>query len=166
MDRAWFCAVIGLAPRAPVRESTRMTSQPETILREATVADAPAIVALWRSCGLTRPWNDPLADFNQALAGASSTIFVADEEAGIAGSVMVGFDGHRGWVYYLAVDPAFRERGLGRRLMGVAELWLRGLGAPKIQLMVRDDNHAALGFYEALGLERQKVVTLGKFLKD
>ena len=77
---------------------------------------------------------------------------------------MVGCDGHRGWVYYLAVAPERRRSGLGRTMMDAAEAWLRERGAPKIQLMVREDNEAALGFYEALGLERQKVVTLGRFL--
>ena len=79
--------------------------------------------------------------------------------------VMTGFDGHRGWVYYLAVSPEHRRKGLGRALMVAAEAWLRERGAPKIQLMVREENEA-LGFYEALGLERQKVVTLGRFLGD
>jgi ribosomal protein S18 acetylase RimI-like enzyme len=140
--------------------------------RDAHATEAQAVIALWEACGLTRPWNDPQADFAQALAGPSSTILVLRDEAGeagqgdLAGSVMVGFDGHRGWVYYLAVAPARQRSGLGRVLMAAAEAWLRARGAPKIQLMVRADNSAALGFYEALGLERQPVVTLGRFLKD
>jgi ribosomal protein S18 acetylase RimI-like enzyme len=89
---------------------------------------------------------------------------VLREEGALAASVMVGCDGHRGWVYYLAVAPERRRAGLGRRMMDAAEAWLRARGAPKIQLMVREDNKDALGFYEALGLERQKVVTLGRFL--
>ncbi|MES2449860.1 MAG: GNAT family acetyltransferase [Pseudomonadota bacterium] len=143
-----------------------MSERLELTLREAIPTDAPAIIALWQACGLTRPWNDPQADFAQAIAGPTSTVLVVEQEQAFAGSVMVGFDGHRGWVYYLAVAPVHRRNGLGRTLMDSAEVWLRARGAPKIQLMVRDDNHAALGFYEALGLERQKVVTLGKFLKD
>ncbi len=133
------------------------------MIREATAADADAVIALWQACGLTRPWNDPAADFALALASPGSTVLAADGEGGIAGSVMTGFDGHRGWVYYLAVAPAHRRAGLGRALMEAAEAWLRERGAPKIQLMVREDNEAALGFYQALGLERQKVVTLGRF---
>lgn len=139
---------------------------------EAREADAPAVIALWEACGLTRPWNDPQADFALALAAPGSTILIVRGEGGgagqggLAGSVMVGFDGHRGWVYYLAVAPDRRRSGLGRVLMAAAEAWLRARGAPKIQLMVRADNEAALGFYEALGLERQQVVTLGRFLKD
>ena len=125
----------------------------------------PALVALWEAGGLTRPWNDPQRDARLAIAGATSTILgVRDGEALIA-AVMVGFDGHRGWVYYLAVAPDRRREGLGRQLMAAAEAWLRERGAPKLQLMVRTSNEAALGFYETLGLERQDVVTLGKFLK-
>ena len=90
-------------------------------------------------------------------------VLVVRDGGTLAGSVMTGFDGHRGWVYYLAVSPAHRHKGLGRALMAGAEAWLRARGAPKIQLMVREENEA-LGFYEALGLERQKVVTLGRFL--
>lgn len=143
-----------------------MSERLELTLREAISPDAPAVIALWQACGLTRPWNDPEADFAQAVAGPTSAVLVVEQERVLAGSVMVGFDGHRGWVYYVAVAPDHRRNGLGRTLMDSAEAWLRARGAPKIQLMVRDDNHAALGFYEALGLERQKVVTLGKFLKD
>ena len=138
------------------------------IVRAATAEEVQAVVALWEACGLTRPWNDPNVDFTQALAGPASTVLIAGAAGagGIVGSVMVGFDGHRGWVYYLAVAPDYRRHGLGRALMAAAEAWLRERGSPKLQLMVREENIAALGFYEALGLERQKVVTLGRFLKE
>lgn len=136
------------------------------LIEAASAEDAAAVVALWRACGLTRPWNDADADFALAARDPASAVLVARGVQGIEGSVMVGFDGHRGWVYYLAVAPEARRVGLGRALMAAAEDWLRARGAPKIQLMVREDNDAALGFYERLGLERQKVVTLGRFLKD
>ncbi|WP_174520761.1 GNAT family acetyltransferase [Sphingomonas soli] len=136
------------------------------MIEPAHVGDRDAVVALWRVCGLTRPWNDPDADFALAMATTDSVVLVARAEAGIVGSVMAGFDGHRGWVYYLGVSPDARRGGLGRALMAAAEAWLRERGAPKIQLMVRGTNDAALGFYEALGLERQDVVTLGRFLND
>jgi ribosomal protein S18 acetylase RimI-like enzyme len=93
-----------------------------------------------------------------------STILLFREGGAITGAVMVGFDGHRGWVYYLAVHPDQQRRGLGRALMAAAEAWLLGRGAPKIQLMVRDDNAEARGFYEALGYAVQPVVTIGKRL--
>jgi ribosomal protein S18 acetylase RimI-like enzyme len=128
--------------------------------------DRASVVDLWEACGLTRPWNDAGADFDRAVGGPSSAILVARVEHAIAGSVMVGFDGHRGWVYYLAVAPGVRRQGLGRRLMEAAEDWLRARGAPKIQLMVRDENEEALAFYDSLGLRHQSVVTLGRFLEE
>lgn len=131
---------------------------------EAGAADQAAVIGLWEKCGLIRPWNDPARDFRLAIEGATSTIFVRREGEALAASVMTGFDGHRGWVYYLAVAPSRRRQGLGGEMMAAAEAWLRARGVPKIQLMVRADNEAALAFYEALGLERQKVVTLGRFL--
>ena len=134
------------------------------MIAEAQLADEAAVVALWETCGLTRPWNDPARDFRLAVEGATSTILVLRDGAGLAAGVMTGFDGHRGWVYYLAVARERRRRGLGREMMAAAEAWLRARGVPKIQLMVRDDNEAALAFYESLGLERQKVVTLGRLL--
>jgi ribosomal protein S18 acetylase RimI-like enzyme len=133
-------------------------------MKEAGAEDAQAVIALWRACGLTRPWNDPGADFGRAIAGPASAVLLRHDGDSLAASVMIGFDGHRGWVYYLAVAPERRREGLGGAMMAAAETWLRERGAPKIQLMVREDNEAALGFYEALGLERQSVVTLGRLL--
>jgi ribosomal protein S18 acetylase RimI-like enzyme len=133
-------------------------------MREAGAADASEVIALWEACGLTRPWNDPAADFARAVTGPASAVLLLHERDALAACVMVGCDGHRGWVYYLAVAPERRRAGLGRAMMDAAEAWLRERGAPKVQLMVREDNEAALGFYESLGLERQKVVTLGRFL--
>ena len=121
--------------------------------------------ALWEACNLTRPWNNPEQDFVLAVNGSSSDILIARDGNKLAGSVMVGFDGHRGWVYYLAVLPDQQGRGAGRKLMQAAEDWLRERGAPKIQLMVRNDNKPARGFYEAIGYETQDVVTIGKRLE-
>ena len=131
---------------------------------EITDADVDEVVDLWRRCGLTRPWNDPIDDIALARRGADATILVVRETGRLIATVMVGFDGHRGWVYYLAVDPDRQGGGLGRAIMDAAEGWLKARGAPKIQLMVRDNNVAALGFYDRLGFERQAVVTLGKRL--
>ena len=131
----------------------------------ATTEDAGAVVALWQSCALTRPWNDPGEDFYRAVVGSASDVLVVRDQAMIVGSVMVGEDGHRGWVYYLAVCPTQRRTGLGRALMDAAERWMRLRGVPKLQLMVRDGNDETQAFYRALGLEQQAVVTMGKFLK-
>ena len=130
----------------------------------ALCANESRVIALWQAAGLTRPWNDPAADFRLALANPTSTVLLACAGADLAGSVMVGFDGHRGWVYYLATDPARRGRGIGRALMAAAEDWLRARGCPKIQLMVRGDNLAAKSFYATIGYEVQNVITIGKRL--
>ena len=130
----------------------------------AVDADRAAVIALWQAAGLTRPWNEPGSDFDLALHGPGSTVLLAHDEQGVVGSVMVGFDGHRGWVYYLATSPDQLKRGIGRQLMAAAEAWLRERGCPRIRLMVRDDNLAARGFYRAIGYEDQAVVTMGRTL--
>lgn len=126
---------------------------------------APA-AQLWERCGLTRPWNDPAADLARALDGPSSTVLAAVDENTLVGTVMVGHDGHRGWVYYLAVDPARRRDGLGRALMTAAEEWISSAGIPKVHLMVRSENAEVVAFYEALGYADQQVIVLGRFLDD
>ena len=112
----------------------------------ATPDDAADVIALWQACDLTRPWNDPQSDFDRALASAQSTILVLREGSGIIGSVMVGDDGPRGWVYYLAVHPDEQRGGMGRALMEAAEAWLRERGCSKFQFMVRTSNATALGY--------------------
>jgi ribosomal protein S18 acetylase RimI-like enzyme len=133
-------------------------------ITEAVPADMEPVVALWEACGLTRPWNDPRDDFSLALNSADGAVFVGRQDGRLLASVMVGFDGHRGWVYYLAVDPTRQRLGHGREMMAVAEAWLKLRRAPKLQLMVREANSSALAFYDKLGVERQPVIVLGKFL--
>ena len=137
---------------------------PEITISEMADGDALAVVALWHACGLTRPWNDPATDLANAVATASSTVLVARMPDGsdVAGTVMAGYDGHRGWLYYLAVDPALQGRGIGRALVVAAEAWLAGQGAGKVQLMVRTSNTAVTGFYDALGYTDQECVVLGR----
>ncbi len=134
-------------------------------VRELTAADRPSATALWSEVGLTRPWNDPGADFDRAVAGPTSCVLGAFDD-GLAATSMVGHDGHRGWVYYLAVDPARRGGGVGRRMMREAERWLLERGAVKINLMVRHGNAAALGFYERLGYEDAETTVLARWLDD
>lgn len=122
-----------------------------------TAADTPAAVELWQAAGLTRPWNNPAADIALALASPHAMLFAAHDDAGLAGTVMAGVDGHRGWVYYLAVAERARRQGLGRELMAAAEGWCRGRGLPRLNLMVRTDNAAAAGFYDRLGYARSDV---------
>ncbi|MEP9356079.1 GNAT family acetyltransferase [Xanthobacter sp. KR7-65] len=131
----------------------------EIAIDHAADADADALAALWERAGLTRPWNDPHADIALARRGPHSTILVARAEGRIAGSAMVGHDGHRGWVYYLAVEPELQGRGLGRALLRAVEDWLRARAIPKLMLLVRPDNEKVRGFYQAEGyVEEPRVV--------
>ena len=133
-------------------------------IRPATIPDRGAVIALWRAAGLTRPWNDPGADFERALDGPSSTVLIGESDAALLATAMVGHDGHRGWVYYVAVREDVRGHGHGAAMMRAAEGWLHDRGIPKVQLMVRDDNVVASGFYEALGYEPAAVRVLGRRL--
>ena len=130
----------------------------------AQAADREKVIILWRQAGLTRPWNDPQSDFDLALSSAASTILLAREGSDPIGSVMAGFDGHRGWLYYLATDPARLRRGVAHRLVTAAEEWLKDQGCRRIRLMVRNDNEAASHFYEAAGYEMQDVTVWGRTL--
>ena len=125
----------------------------------ASDADTEALAALWERAGLTRPWNDPHADIALARRGPHSTILVAREGGRVLGSAMVGHDGHRGWVYYLAVEPDLQGRGLGRALLRAVEDWLRARAIPKLMLLVRPDNEKVRGFYAAEGyVEEPRIV--------
>ena len=119
-----------------------------------------AAVALWEACGLTRPWNDPRADARLALAGETSTIVAGHAGDRLVATAMVGADGHRGWVYYLAVAPDQRGLRHGEAMMRAAEAWVQARGLPKLQLMVRHDNTAAIAFYEAIGYGVERVTVL------
>ncbi len=133
-------------------------------IRPVEDGDIGSLIALWGVCELTRPWNDPLSDIAHARATEHASILLGFSGYALVASVMVGYDGHRGWVYYLAVDPVAQNRGHGRAMMAAAEAWLSERGAPALRLMVRDANSDALRFYKALGFERQDVVVLGKRL--
>ena len=137
-----------------------------TDLDELAPAEIEAAVALWEACDLTRPWNDPRADARRALAGETSTVLAHRQDDRLVATVMVGADGHRGWVYYLAVAPDLRKRGLGEAMMRAAEQWVLARGMPKMQLMVRMENAAATGFYHAIGYETEERVLLARRLKD
>ena len=127
-------------------------------------ADVADVVALWQACGLTRPWNDPAADIALARKGSNATVLIGREADAIVATVLVGHDGHRGWVYYLAVHPDHRHRGYGRIMMEAAEKWLRERGIEKMQLMVRPDNTGVKDFYHSLGYVMQERVIYAKWL--
>lgn len=134
-------------------------------IRTFADSDTAAMAGLWDICGLTRPWNDPAADIALARQTPTAEIFVGVIDDRIVASAMCGSDGHRGWVYYVAVDPAFRGRGYGRDMMARAEAWLADQGVPKIELMVRSENTAVQRFYEAIGYNVEPVSVMARWLK-
>jgi ribosomal protein S18 acetylase RimI-like enzyme len=136
------------------------------VIRPYQEADRRAVVDLWHRCGLVVPWNDPDRDIDRKLRVRPEWFLVAVAAAGIVATLMVGYEGHRGWLNYLAVDPVFRRRGIGRLLVARAEQILREAGCPKICLQVRTGNSAALEFYRALEFRPDDVVGLGKRLVD
>ena len=133
-------------------------------ISEISDAEVEAVVELWRRCELTRPWNDPYADIALARRSPDATVLVGRKDGALVATAMLGHDGHRGWVYYLAVDPAARRSGYGREMMQAAETWLAARGVPKLQLMVRQTNAEVLAFYAALGMADQQAVVLGKWI--
>lgn len=133
-------------------------------IRAFSVADEAAVVELWRRCDLVRPWNDPHKDIQRKL-NTQPELFLVGETAGqLVATVMAAFDGHRGWVNYLAVSPAHRNAGLGRALMRYVEALLEARGCPKLNLQVRTTNHAVLEFYRRIGYAQDEVVSLSKRL--
>ena len=136
----------------------------EFTVSEISDAEVAAAVALWQRCALTRPWNDPAADIAFARKSAHATVLAGKTSTGLVATAMAGHDGHRGWVYYVAVDPAARGQGFGRAIMAAAEDWLRQQGIAKLMLMVRPDNTKVQAFYETLGYDEQERVVYAKWL--
>jgi ribosomal protein S18 acetylase RimI-like enzyme len=128
-------------------------------------ADLEAVARLWRACHLVVPYNDPKQDIEFCRASGHGAVFVGVDEGGqVVASAMAGHDGHRGWLYYVAVEPRLQQGGLGRALVRHAEEWLKGLGVRKVQLLVRAGNKTAASFYERLGYERSTVAVLQRWL--
>lgn len=126
--------------------------------------DVDAVVCLWHAAGVTRPWNDPVRDIEFSRASGHSAILVACEGDRVEATVQVGEDGHRGWVYYVAVEPEHQGAGFGRAAMQAAEEWLRARGIWKLNLLVRSDNLKVIEFYKRLGYRDTSVVCLQKEL--
>ena len=137
-----------------------------TVLRPYQPGDREALVSLWSVCQLTRPWNDPYRDIDRKLARDASNLMVLHDDGELVGSVMVGYDGHRGWINYLAVHPDHQRQGLGRLLMGEAEGRLRELGCAKVNLQIRASNKAAIEFYRHIGYTVDDVISMGRRLED
>ena len=134
------------------------------LIRPYLESDQDAVVTLWHECGLTRPWNDPGKDIQRKLQVQREWFLVGTVEDRIVASAMAGYDGHRGWVNYLAVSPAHRGQGFGRRLMQRIEELLHEAGCPKLNLQVRTSNTEAMAFYRKLGYLQDEAVSLGKRL--
>ena len=126
--------------------------------------DVATVIALWQACGLTRPWNDPAADIALARRGPNSTLLIGRDGDAIVATAMVGHDGHRGWVYYVATDPDRRAKGFGRAIMDAAEDWLREAGIAKLQLLVRRENARAGAFYQSIGYAEAQTIVFAKWL--
>jgi ribosomal protein S18 acetylase RimI-like enzyme len=136
-------------------------------IRHAVPEDESGVVDLWRACDLVVSYNDPAADFRFARAGACSDVLVGEDETGrICGTVMVGHDGHRGWLYYVASNPHARGSGIGRQMVQAGEEWLRQRGVVKAQLLVRETNTKVVSFYERLGFEVAPRLVMSKWLSQ
>jgi ribosomal protein S18 acetylase RimI-like enzyme len=140
-----------------------VTAPTTTLFTEIADDDVESVVALWQACGLTRPWNDPYLDIADARRGPTSTVLVARREDDVVAAVMAGYDGHRGWLYYVAVAPDLQGGGLGKAAVAAGEDWLRAAGARKVHLMVRTTNDQVRGFYERLGYTDQETTVLGRW---
>ena len=133
-------------------------------LRPYRESDEGQVVALWQECGLTRPWNDPHKDIARKLQVQRELFLVVEREGRIAATIMAGYDGHRGWVYYLAVAPAHRGHGIATQLMRQVEQELQARGCPKLSLLVRSTNAGVRAFYRKLGYAQDESVPLGRRL--
>jgi ribosomal protein S18 acetylase RimI-like enzyme len=134
-------------------------------IRPFRPGDERAVIRLWVECGLVVPHNDPSKDIARKCRTRPAEFLVAELDREIVATCMVGYDGHRGWINYLAVSPALRRRGIATRLMDEAERILRDAGCPKINLQVRSTNTAVIGFYASLGFREDAVVSMGKRLE-
>ncbi|HVU22515.1 MAG TPA: GNAT family acetyltransferase [Opitutus sp.] len=134
-------------------------------IRPYREADEDPVIALWRACDLVRAWNDPHKDIARKLRVNREWFLVAEVDGRVVGCVMAGYEGHRGWINYLAVAPDRQRGGLGRALMAEAERLLRAAGCPKINLQVRTGNTAVIAFYRRLGFVVDDVASLGKRLE-
>ena len=138
-----------------------MTTLQIRVYRES---DQDAVVALWRESGLVRPWNDPVKDIHRKLRVQRDLFLVGTVDGRLVATVMAGYEGHRGWINYLAIAKECRKRGFGRRLMDEAEARLRALGCPKINLQIRSSNAEVVTFYRSLGFSVDDALSMGKRL--
>jgi ribosomal protein S18 acetylase RimI-like enzyme len=132
------------------------------LIRDVVDIDVETVSALWETCALVPPWSSAADDIRRCRANPSSTILVGELAGRVVATAMVGTDGHRGWIYYVAVQPELRRRGHARRIVEAAEAWLAQRGAPRMLLMVHPENSAAVRLYESLGYARSPMIVFGK----
>jgi ribosomal protein S18 acetylase RimI-like enzyme len=140
-------------------------AHPNLVIRRFRHTDTDAVVELWQKCGLTRPWNNPYEDIALKMDFQPELFFVGTLGSRVVAAVMVGYEGHRGWIQYLGVSPDCQRQGIGSSIVAAAETALRELGCVKINLQVRETNQAVIAFYESLGFSSDHVIGLGKRLK-
>ena len=136
----------------------------DLVFRIFDPADESAVIELWESCGLTRPWNDPKTDIAIKRNHSPEQFIVGLIDERIVASGMAGYDGHRGTVNYLAIDPEFQGKGLGRQLMNEVERILEAIGCPKVNILFRNENERVLDFYKAIDYTDNDCVSMGKRL--
>ena len=142
----------------------RRDSIKQLIIRSFQVSDEPDVIDLWHRCNLVVPQNDPKKDIEKKLKVQPELFFVGVISSRIVSTIMSGYDGHRAWIYYLAVDPDFQQNGIGRRMVEKAEMKLRKLGCSKINLQVRNSNKSVIAFYKHIGFGDDDVIGMGKKL--
>lgn len=133
-------------------------------IRPFDPADTDKVIAIWKACGLLRPWNDPHADIAAKMAYQPELFLVGLSGDTIIATAMFGYDGHRGWLYYFAVPPEAQKRGYGPRMLTHGEEALKALGCPKINLQIRHDHDDVKAFYEKSGFQQDAVISYGKRL--
>lgn len=127
--------------------------------------DEAAVISIWNRCGLLRAWNDPKKDIQRKLSVRPDLFLVGTIDGKVVATVMVGYEGHRGWINYLGVCPDHQRQGLGRKIMQAAEQRLRDCGAPKVNLQVRSGNQQVINFYKSVGFQVDDVISMGKRLE-
>ena len=134
------------------------------IIRPYQSADESTVISLWKACNLLVPWNNPYQDIVRKQGTDAELFMVAELDSQVRATIMVGYDGHRGWINYLAVHPEYRRRGVAKQLLRGAESHLCQKGCPKLNLQIRSSNPDAVAFYQAMGYVEDDVVSFGKRL--
>ena len=135
-------------------------------IRPFELKDEEQVIALWQECKLVVPWNDPKKDIQRKLKVNPELFLVGEVDGDIVGSIMGGYEGHRGWVNYLAVSPSYQNKGYGRQLMNAVEEKLEKMGCAKVNLQVRETNLEVIEFYKAIGYDLDHVIGMGKRLES